>query len=495
VLVSADEIRLTGLGIARAIERIGVPTQVRRPYTAPERTTGSIWDRRADVFGLAAMIHEMLWGRRVAGPGDEAAGSLTEIAGGDLPRLRAVFGRALAADPAARFDTGLEFASALMTAFGRLSAVGTQKSAVSRRQSAAGSQPSAADGRHLPTLRPPAAGHRSPAEPATGDRRLPIDAPRLPLEPAAGETPPFSLNLREPEPGRFAEIDVVAAKSVVPATVIAEAPPVLPPALAESYRPAPDGMRPDERSPSAILPLGFALLIGAALGFAAGFGVGTSGRSPGAGEDAAASAAREFSEGAVDAEVQLKPVTPPATPTMAAGLAADTGTAGTKPPAPVAAPPIVGSLLVRSTPPGARVLVDGRDRGRTPVTVGNLSRGAHSVRVIRDGYEPDEREVTVTSVQRAHSMTVRLSPRRVEAASAVSRPAAPSSAPLTVESRPAGAAVFLDGRLVGTTPLVVPAVAAGEHALHLDRDGYQRWSSAVRIITTERNRVTASLER
>jgi hypothetical protein len=66
---------------------------------------------------------------------------------------------------------------------------------------------------------------------------------------------------------------------------------------------------------------------------------------------------------------------------------------------------------------------------------------------------------------------------------------------LTVESRPAGAKVFLDGRLVGTTPMTVPDVTAGEHALYLDRDGYQRWSSAVRVVTTERNRVTASLDR
>jgi hypothetical protein len=91
---------------------------------------------------------------------------------------------------------------------------------------------------------------------------------------------------------------------------------------------------------------------------------------------------------------------------------------------------------------------------------------------------------------------VRLSPRRAAAvASAVTRPAVPSAAPLTVESRPAGAMVFLDGRLVGTTPLVIPDVAVGEHALHLDRDGYRRWSSAIRIVTTERNRVTASLDR
>jgi hypothetical protein len=119
------------------------------------------------------------------------------------------------------------------------------------------------------------------------------------------------------------------------------------------------------------------------------------------------------------------------------------------------------------------------------------------VRVIRDGYETDERLVTITSAQRAHSVTVRLSPERVATIASAARvqPPVPAAAPLTVESRPDGAKVFIDGRLVGTTPLVVPEVTTGEHALQLDRDGYQRWSSAIRIITSERNRVTASLDR
>ena len=128
VLLSADEARLTGLGIAQAVEQVGVPPQVRRPYTAPERTVGSDWGRRADVFGLAALVHEMLWARRVAGAGNEAADSLTEIAGGDMPRLRAAFGRALADDPAERFGTALEFAGALNEAFS------SQQSAVSSPQ-------------------------------------------------------------------------------------------------------------------------------------------------------------------------------------------------------------------------------------------------------------------------------------------------------------------------------------------------------------------------
>jgi hypothetical protein len=55
--------------------------------------------------------------------------------------------------------------------------------------------------------------------------------------------------------------------------------------------------------------------------------------------------------------------------------------------------------------------------------------------------------------------------------------------------------VFLDGKQIGTTPLVVSTVAGGEHSIHLDRDGYRRWATSVRIVAGERSRVAASLEK
>ena len=66
---------------------------------------------------------------------------------------------------------------------------------------------------------------------------------------------------------------------------------------------------------------------------------------------------------------------------------------------------------------------------------------------------------------------------------------------LSSSSRPSGAKIFVDGTLVGTTPMVLPAVPAGSHAIRLEYDGYRRWSSSVRIVASEQNRVTASLER
>jgi hypothetical protein len=65
---------------------------------------------------------------------------------------------------------------------------------------------------------------------------------------------------------------------------------------------------------------------------------------------------------------------------------------------------------------------------------------------------------------------------------------------VSVDSYPRGADVFLDGKLIGTTPMPATQVPSGAHVLRLERDGYHRWSSLVRVVTDERSRVSAWLQ-
>ncbi|HWW83312.1 MAG TPA: protein kinase, partial [Vicinamibacterales bacterium] len=117
VLMSSDETRLSGLGIAEALAQVGIAVPAKRPYASPEQMAGGKWDARADVFGLAALIFELLWARRVNGTGNAACHNLATVAGADMGALRLVFARALADDPGARFATTLEFAAELQHAF------------------------------------------------------------------------------------------------------------------------------------------------------------------------------------------------------------------------------------------------------------------------------------------------------------------------------------------------------------------------------------------
>src|SRR5262249_11954769 len=122
VLASPEEARITGLGVISALERVGVSAPIRRPFTAPERVAGRPWDRRADVYSLAAILHEVLWGRRIVGTGAQVADALTVLPGAKLDLLRDAFARALAEEPHDRFETALEFATALKAAFPAIAA-------------------------------------------------------------------------------------------------------------------------------------------------------------------------------------------------------------------------------------------------------------------------------------------------------------------------------------------------------------------------------------
>jgi hypothetical protein len=61
-------------------------------------------------------------------------------------------------------------------------------------------------------------------------------------------------------------------------------------------------------------------------------------------------------------------------------------------------------------------------------------------------------------------------------------------------SRPSGAQVILDGRVVGRTPLVIPNVTPGTHSVRLELAGFTRWATSVDVNAGARARVAASLE-
>ncbi len=64
---------------------------------------------------------------------------------------------------------------------------------------------------------------------------------------------------------------------------------------------------------------------------------------------------------------------------------------------------------------------------------------------------------------------------------------------LLVESDPAGASVYVDGRLAGETPLTLPAIAAGVHRVRMVRLGYLENSQIVKVRPAERATVRARL--
>jgi len=566
VLLSPGETRVTGIGVARALEQIGLATPLRRPYSAPERMAGAAWDRRADVFALAALIHELLWGRRITGVGTQVADGLTEIPQGDLAALRSVFARALAENPGARYETALEFAEALKNAFPDVALTPP-----ARQEPEAAPKAAAAAGVAAGAL-----GVSPGKEQPVSDDLLPLSDPEpmppLPIHAegdtltiagedddlTAGVAPPFApasidatpdLDLRAAEESRYADVEV--APAVVPDDEPRAISTPASPARETTHdilggdarverRDAPvpemswsdvDASASPPRSRSGAL-VAVALLFGLGLGFAAAFmllsrgspdvptqasATDTQAASPSTSSTsstgprssptspARAPAGREFTEGAV-----APPTRPQPAPSRSNEATAPRSSGSAAAAVPPKTEPNVGRLLVRSTPAGALVFVDGRDAGRTPTAVRDLSPGTHRVRIVRDGYVPVERRIVISASRPAQSLIVPLDAERTATrgtqtpgatGTQTRAPAVPAGSPerytgtVNIESRPSGAKVYLDNKLVGTTPLSMSDVRAGEHVVRLEHDGYRRWTSMVRVVAAERNRVTASLEK
>ena len=117
--------------------------------------------------------------------------------------------------------------------------------------------------------------------------------------------------------------------------------------------------------------------------------------------------------------------------------------------------PSVGSLLVQSDPPGARVTVDGVDHGVAPVSVADLAPGDHEVVLQADGGTPVKQRVVI---QAGVTSSV-LAP--VSTASA-----GPVSGWLSVKS-PVAIEIRQGGRLIGTTDSDRIMMAAGRHDIEL----------------------------
>jgi hypothetical protein len=95
--------------------------------------------------------------------------------------------------------------------------------------------------------------------------------------------------------------------------------------------------------------------------------------------------------------------------------------------------------------------------------------------------ESHANQITVDQTQKASS---------AEADDADTRPFRGS---LVVNSLPSGARVFVNGSSVGETPLVLRNQTAGSRAIRIALDGYEPWSSAVRVVANSETQLRAQL--
>lgn len=128
----------------------------------------------------------------------------------------------------------------------------------------------------------------------------------------------------------------------------------------------------------------------------------------------------------------------------------------------------------------AELYIDGNlAAGIAGETVLTLPPGTHSVKVVMENHYPYETTVNVRSGQE-ETLNVELIPKAKEGA-------------LHVDSSPSGAAVFLNGTLIGFTPLSLN-LTPGTYELRVTKEGYGRYSKEVEIEAGKELKVSVTLE-
>jgi hypothetical protein len=121
------------------------------------------------------------------------------------------------------------------------------------------------------------------------------------------------------------------------------------------------------------------------------------------------------------------------------------------------------------------------DGSHTVGTTHNLLPGIHTIRVTAPGYLTHTEQVRVNSGDRSYiSIDLEKDLNYVEMVK------------FNVKTRPAGASVYVDGKLNGTTPCMV-SVSAGTHTVVLRLEGYQEQSYTMDLDSTRHPSISAQL--
>lgn len=447
--------KMMSMGMTQAGQILGTPN-----YMSPEQVKGGVVDGRSDIFALGVILYELVTGEKpFAGQNittliykiiHENPIPPRELDASIHPGLSYVISKALAKNPAERFQTCREFAEDLKN-YKSLGGVGISPGAtVVVKTVPPLQQPTPSAPPNLPSA-PPAEARKPP-------RRI-----RQRVEPALAAEPavqrPISVTVipaAQPSPRRSSPLPWVFMSLALVGVLGGgyyflgrRNPPTPPPSVSQEAQKPPavpslpklggltvdanipgvkisiDGQgQPDWVTPHTFagLPAGSHEVVLSKEGY----------------EDV--KQAVTVDEGGKSSFVaQLVPVVehrpeppklPPASPRT--------------PPAPK-----VGDLSVASNVEGAKISVDGRSEADwvTPHSFSGLSAGYHQVTISKEGYDSEQQTVNIEAGQ---SNSVRFE---------LSQP----SGEFSIVTDPPGAEVTIDGRALGKTPVRV-TLPAGQHS-------------------------------
>jgi TonB family protein len=433
---------------------------------SPEQAMGETVDGRTDLFSLGVCAFEMLSGQQPF-PGNNVTSILYKLVHvdpvepGDLElnglvphKWREVFHKVLAKKPENRYETASAFVRDLEYCLGSwFTGLGEATTVLPTPEESTVTLPevprpdASADGLPGEGAEEPEATVQLPTSDSVEKSPVETDTVVLPAPSEVGG-PDDSGTVRLEE--RLSAADTVALPPSNPPEGPGPGPTVVLDAATATQPPVPqpdtDGQPPRERRP---LPVGALLSAAAALFVLAGAIVGW----------------LLWQRGSVSSPPVVAQVPLPTAPA---------------PPTPL---PTYGVLRVSSDPEGARVSLNGEERGSTPLELGEVPFGVHEVRLELEGYETETQDVSLNAGQPEADVNAALSRRRPR----------PRLGTARFASSPEGAEVAVDGQSVGRTPLDGVRLRPGTHRVEMSLDEHETWSGSVEVVSGQQAHVQVEL--
>ena len=137
------------------------------------------------------------------------------------------------------------------------------------------------------------------------------------------------------------------------------------------------------------------------------------------------------------------------------------------------------TLKVDSTPPGAKILVDGRLKGTTPLELTSLKPGRLTVDVQKEGYSLWKEQVLI---REDRPLEIKAVLKEIV-----------SGGIIQITSDVGQASWYLDGVYVGRTPDEMKNVSPGSHRITVKGKGYSDWTELVNVSNGKRSTINAQL--
>ena len=141
--------------------------------------------------------------------------------------------------------------------------------------------------------------------------------------------------------------------------------------------------------------------------------------------------------------------------------------------------PLAGDIDIRSEPAGALVVINGAQKGPTPVQLAAVPGGVHRVRVMLEGYQTVEEEIVITNTRSTIKRDYRLALKQTA---------------VRVKASPAGGVLRVNGVAADIARLL--SLAAGrKHVLRYEKPGYLPQSREVLLKANEQVEISFALEK